>query len=171
MRGRGKATNGDAITLRKSTRHAKITGDFGEALVLYWLSKYSFECARIDHTGIDLIARNPHTQELMGVSVKSRSRAVGTERSGLRIPADNFEKARDACEAFSCAPHFAIVVDAGTTIRGFLLSMEHLLALHPVAGSGTSWKMGEKHLSRYAADPEIKTFELQTATPRWWSPA
>ena len=41
----------------KSTRHAKITGDFGEAAVLYYLSSSGFECARVDHTGIDLIAR------------------------------------------------------------------------------------------------------------------
>jgi len=49
----------------KSTRHSKITGDFAEALVLYWLSRSGFECARVDHTGIDLIARNPDTNEFM----------------------------------------------------------------------------------------------------------
>ena len=38
----------------KSTRHAKITGDFGEKMVLYWLSKYGFECALVDHTGIEI---------------------------------------------------------------------------------------------------------------------
>ena len=82
------------IDISKSSRHAKITGDFGEALVLYWLSKYGFECARVDHTGIDLIARNPHTQELMGISVKSRSRNVACRTQGhekragvLKIPA------------------------------------------------------------------------------------
>jgi Holliday junction resolvase-like predicted endonuclease len=67
------------MEILKSSRHAKITGDFAEALVLYWLSKYGFECARVDHTGIDIIARNPHTQELMGISVKSRCRTKGHE--------------------------------------------------------------------------------------------
>lgn len=57
------------VRISKSTRHAKITGDFGETLVLYWLSKYGFECAPVDHTGIDIIARNPHTQEVLGISV------------------------------------------------------------------------------------------------------
>jgi Holliday junction resolvase-like predicted endonuclease len=164
-----KATHDSAVTILKSSRHAKITGDFGEVLVLYWLSKYGFECARVDHTGIDIIARNPHTQELMGISVKSRSRNVGTEQSSLRISADNFEKARAACDAFSCTPYFAIVIDAGTSIRAFLLSMEHLLTLHSVGKTSASWKMGEKYLSQYANDSEIKTFELQTATPRWWT--
>jgi hypothetical protein len=40
------------MTIIKSTRHSKITGDFAEALVLYWLSRDAFECARVDHTGI-----------------------------------------------------------------------------------------------------------------------
>ncbi len=31
----------------------------GEPLVLYWLSKYGLECALVDHTGIDIIVRNP----------------------------------------------------------------------------------------------------------------
>jgi len=33
------------LQITKSTRHAKICGNFGEATVLYWLSKYGFECA------------------------------------------------------------------------------------------------------------------------------
>jgi len=63
----------------KSSRHSKIRGDFAESLILYWLSKYGFECALVDHTGIDIIARNPHTNEVMGISVKSRSRNIGKE--------------------------------------------------------------------------------------------
>ena len=169
MNEQAKAAQASTIDMLKSSRHSKITGNFGEALVLYWLSKYGFECARIDHTGIDLIARNPHTQELMGISVKSRSRSVGTEQSSLRISADNFEKARVACDAFSCTPYFAIVIDVGKKIHGFLLSMEHLLTLHPMVKTSTSWKMHEKYMNQYANDPEVKTFELQTATLRWWS--
>jgi len=156
------------IEINKSPRHSKITGDFGEALVLYWLSKYGFECARLDHTGIDLIARNPHTKELMGISVKSRSRSAGTERSSLRIPANNFEKADLACAAFSCTPYFAIVIDEGKIIRGYLLSMAHLLTLFPDTKSGAYWRMGEQFLNRFAGDAEIKAFELHTTTKRWW---
>ena len=96
-----------------SSRHAKITGDFAEALVLYWLSRDGFECARVDHTGIDLIARNPYTGELMGISVKSRSRLrEGSGEESVTIPNDNFEKVEEACAAFGCVPYFAVVVDA-----------------------------------------------------------
>lgn len=60
--------------IHKSSRHSKITGDFAENIVLYWLSKYGYECARIDHVGVDLIARRPSGKLTMGISVKSRSR-------------------------------------------------------------------------------------------------
>src|SRR5687767_1281979 len=106
--------------IEKSSRHSKITGDFAEGLVLYWLSKYGFECARVDHTGMDLIARNPHNQELMGISVKARSRSTGTEETHIKIERSNIEKLQQACEAFGCTPYFAIVIDAGPVIRCFL---------------------------------------------------
>jgi len=105
------------MELSKSSRHSKITGDFGEALVLYWLSKYGFECAFVDHTGIDIIAKNTCTGEVMGISVKSRSRNIGKETTYLTISNENFDKATAACEAFGCVPYFAIVVDAGEHIR------------------------------------------------------
>ena len=72
------------MKISKSSRHSKITGDFAERLILHWLSKYGFECAYVDHTGLDIIARNPSTDELMGISVKSRSRSAGDEGSVLR---------------------------------------------------------------------------------------
>lgn len=156
------------MDLLKSTRHSKITGDFGETLVLYWLSKYGFECAKVDHTGIDLIARNPHTAEVMGISVKSRSRNIGKETEHMRISADNFVKARTACESFKCIPYFAIVVDAGSVIRGFLMPMEHLLHIFPTTESGSSWRMSDNYLQSYYSDPQIKIFELHTKTVSWW---
>jgi Holliday junction resolvase-like predicted endonuclease len=156
------------MKINKSTRHAKITGDFGETLVLYWLSKYGFECAPVDHTGIDIIARNPHTREIMGISVKSRSRAEGTEEDYLSIPNDNFAKAEAACAAFGCVPYFSIVVDAGEVIRGFILPMSKLLALFPKGNAASGWKMTEPYLKRYAGDPEIQAFEFRTKTGKWW---
>ena len=72
----------EEIKISKSTRHSKITGDFAEGLVLYWLSKHGFECARVDHTGMDLIARNPRNKELMGISVKL-ARGIAEPRARL----------------------------------------------------------------------------------------
>ena len=104
------------MEMLRSSRHSKITGDFGEALAVYWLSKHGFECARVDHTGIDLIARNPHTGEVMGISAKSRSRSPGTEETYVRIPKDGLRKCQEACAAFGCVPYFAVVVDAADSL-------------------------------------------------------
>jgi Holliday junction resolvase-like predicted endonuclease len=152
----------------KSSRHSKITGDFAESLVLYWLSKYGFECANVDHTGIDIIANNPHTCEVMGISVKSRSRNAGTEGTNVSITADNFDKARAACAAFGCTPYFAVVVDAADSITCFIVSMEHLLELHPAGKRTSSWAMSKAWLERYRSDPLIMRFEFISKTTRWW---
>jgi Holliday junction resolvase-like predicted endonuclease len=152
----------------KSSRHSKITGDFGEAMVLYWLSKHGFECARVDHTGIDLIARNPGTDELMGISVKSRSRSTGKERVSLSITNDNFDKVRAACKAFGCVPYFALVVDADDVIRAYIMKMEHLLEIHPKGETACAWSMRPKAMEAYAEDPAIMGFEFHTSTLRWW---
>jgi Holliday junction resolvase-like predicted endonuclease len=156
------------MEISKSTRHAKITGDFGESLILYWLSKYGFECAKVDHTGIDLIARNPHNEEVMGISVKSRSRIRGKESTYIRIPNDNFSKAEAACKAFGCIPYFAFVVDAADFIRAFLLPLKHLLKLSPMRKGGVTWKMTKSSIDGYYSDPTIMIFELQSQTLNWW---
>ncbi|MBZ5640980.1 MAG: hypothetical protein LAO51_19755, partial [Acidobacteriia bacterium] len=151
---------------RKSSRHSKITGDFGEALVLYWLSKHGYECARVDHTGIDIIARHPKSGELLGISVKSRSRAPGTEGTEVSVPKENFEKAKQACRAFGCVPYFAFIIDAGRTTRAYLLPLRHVLKLCPRNKRVVSWGMSERHLARYYADPEVTVIELYNA--RGW---
>lgn len=88
--------------MEKSTRHSKITGDFAERLVLYWLSKHGYECAYVDHTGIDIIAAKKNKK--IGISVKSRSRKEGQENDNVLLEKDRFEKAKKACESFGCEP-------------------------------------------------------------------
>lgn len=156
------------MEISKSSRHSKITGDFSEALVLYWLSKHRFECARVDHTGIDLIPKNPYTSEVMGISVKGRSRNPGKEETNVRIGKEDLQKAREACKAFGCVPYFAIVVDAADCIRVFITSMEHFVKLHLPATTSVGWKRRRQYLHWYCNNPEIMMFELYTTTRRWW---
>jgi Holliday junction resolvase-like predicted endonuclease len=154
-----------------SSRHAKITGDFGEALVLYWLSRDGFECARVDHTGIDLIARNPYTKELMGISVKTRSRRrKGSDDESVTISNDNFDKMETACEAFGCRPYLAVVVDAKDrrTISAFMTPLKHFLEIYPKSETGAFWKMGKRNLEHYSKDREIRSFSFASVTTRWW---
>ena len=156
------------LTIAKSSRHPKITGDFGETLVTYCLSKYGFECGRFDHIGIDIVAANPYTHEIMGISVKSRSRSKGAESESLLIKRKSLQTAREACAPFGWVPYFAIVVDADSFVRCFVLSMEHLESMFPAHVVTLNWKMGRVHIARYYQDPDILIFELHTATVRWW---
>jgi hypothetical protein len=156
------------MKLTKSSRHSKITGDFGEAIVLYLLSRHGFECARVDHTGIDLIARRPNSREVLGISVKSRSRQTGTENSHLALPHEGFVKAKAACDAFGCTPYLALVIDAGDRIRVFLLSLRHLQKLFPGGRKVSAWQMSDSFLKKYYADPKIAIFELATRGEKWF---
>lgn len=160
---------GRNMKIEKSSRHAKLTGDFAEHLVLYWLSKYGCECARVDHTGIDVIGRNPKTKELMGISVKSRSRTEGTEHSSVSVEHDKLKKAEAASSAFGCVPYLAIVVDGASHIRCFIMSFKTLYRLYPAAKRRTvGWRMTEQALSRYFENPGVMIFEFMTDTKRWW---
>jgi hypothetical protein len=132
------------------------------------LSKYGFECAHVDHIGIDLIARNPKTREFMGISVKSRSRNEGKEGQYLSIPKDNFEKIEIACDAFGCTPYFAIVVDEASIIHCFIVSKSHVLNIFPLGKEVSGWKMSNAWIEKYKGDEEIKYFNFEYATPNWW---
>jgi hypothetical protein len=157
------------MKVNKSSRHSKITGDFSENLILYWLSKYGFECANVDHTGIDIIAKNPITKELMGISVKSRSRNEGKEGQYLSIPNDNFKKVEDACKTFACKPYFAIVIDEENKIKVYILKMEKLLAYFPMKKLVAGWKMSKKWINIYDKDKEIIKIEFEYNTKDWWN--
>ena len=152
----------------KSSRHSKITGNFGEALILYWLSKSGFECALVDHTGIDIIARSPTSKEVLGISVKSRSRNLGTEGTHLAVKKSDLEKARQACVSFGCKPYYAFVVDTNDRVRCYLLSLRHLLKIYPGGPKVLAWQMSAPRVKRYAMDPNIRHFELLSAPSHWW---
>ena len=154
--------------MEKSSRHAKITGDFGEALVLYWLSRSGFECASVDHTGIDLIAKRPRSDERLGISVKTRSRLPGKEAESVNIgrPAE-FAKVEAACSAFQCVPYFAIVVDAAQRVSVYLVSKPHLEHLYPGRPGLLSWSMTPGWVKKYLADPRIQSVEFSTNSEFW----
>ena len=122
----------------------------------------------MDYVGVDIIARNPHTTEIMGISVKSRSRSTGTETSTLNIPNDNLLKLDAACKAFGCTPYFAIVVDAAEITTVFIVSQAHMIKLCPPGKSVVSWRMHKECVLRYENDPEIRTFRFTTKAGNWW---
>ena len=149
--------------MQKSSRHSKITGNFGEALILYWLSKRGFECADVDHTGIDLIARRPSSDEVLGISVKCRSRAEGTDETSVNLLHANDEKIEAACRAFRCVPYVAVVVDQGSAVRAYLATLQHVRTQYP----GQSWRMTQAMIKRYETDPHVESFELVSQAGNW----
>ena len=75
--------------LSKSSHHSKITGNFGEYLVAYLLSRIGWEVVVVDHTGIDLIAARDGKR--IGISVKSRSRHEMRNEAAINLPRKNLE--------------------------------------------------------------------------------
>jgi hypothetical protein len=149
-----------AAAIAKSSRHSKITGDFAELLVLYWLSKSGYECAKIDHTGIDLMASIEAVR--IGISVQSRSRLPHQRTDHVNL--HEFEKACAACKPFGLEPYVAIVVDRGT-INCYLLALDHLETL--AGGKKTrTWRMDDTSLEACHKDPKIARFEL-TGCSNW----
>jgi Holliday junction resolvase-like predicted endonuclease len=151
------------LNMLKSSRHSKITGNFGEALILYWLSKRGFECAHVDHTGIDLIARRPASEEVLGISVKCRSRAEAGAEAGVNLLHTNDEKIESACQAFGCVPYVAVVVDQGSSVHGYLTTLNHLRTEYP----GQSWRMASAMRKRYESDQRVEWFKLASQAGNW----
>lgn len=149
--------------MKKSSRHSKITGNVGETLVLYWLSKRGFECAGVDHTGIDIIARRPASDGILGISVKCRSRNESRKGAHVGLLRKDDKKIREACQAFGCVPYVAIVADQGYFLRGFLAKLDHARSL----SAGEGWLMSDGMIKRYKVDPSIEYFELANADGSW----
>jgi len=151
----------------KNSRHSKITGNFGEALILHWLSKRRFECANVDHTGIDLIARRPASEEVLGISVKCRSRTEARDEAGVKLLHANDKKTEGACHAFGCVPYVAVVVDHGSTVRGYLTTLHHARTQYP----GQSWRMSPSMIKLYESDPLSSGSSLQVKQATGWRSA
>ena len=132
----------------KSSRHSKIAGDFGEMLVLYYLSRYGFECARIDHTGIDLLARSAKESRPRGITVKTASRIDARKGKPSRQPLSLLEEATRACVPFNADPYLAIVFDGIERMCILLQSVEDIRREH--AGSKTlSFSFKDADCARY----------------------
>ncbi|MDI6904612.1 MAG: hypothetical protein QMD13_03865 [Candidatus Bathyarchaeia archaeon] len=106
------------IDIEKSSRHQKIIGNLGEHLVCNWLSRSGFEVSIVDHTGIDVITYNPRSKKRLEITVKSRTRNPGKEKTSINLfsyrkDKNDRQKVIDACKAFSCEPW---IVNAGSAI-------------------------------------------------------
>jgi len=155
----------------KSSRHSKIAGDFGEMLVLYYLSCYGFECARIDHTGIDLLARSADESRPRGITVKTASRIESRKGKPSRQPLSLMDEATKACVPFNADPYIAIVFDGIERICILLRSVEDIRKEQ--AGSKALWFwFREEDRARYRKPVFTGLFvELSVLLPAAWTRA
>mgnify|MGYP004001393659 CR=1 FL=1 len=162
------------MEIDKGTRHQKIVGDFGEALVCNWLSRSGFEVTLVDHTGIDVVGYNPLTDQRLGIAVKSRTRRKGREHSSVNLMSNQKEKSDrdkvvDACKAFACEPWIGIYVESTEFADLFLLSLEHYDERYRGNANRAidDWKMGPKHRELHSDDQELKHIHMDFLGTSW----
>jgi Holliday junction resolvase len=158
--------------MKKSTRHSKIIGDFGEFFVCDALSQKGFEVLRVDHTGLDIIAYNASYKRL-GITVKSRTRREGKESDAVNIFShqkgkNDRQKLLDACKAFDCKPWVAVYVE---NLNGADLYLTSLTTFNKYHGGKAieTWKMDEKSKKKYAENPDVKHIRIELDTSKWFS--
>jgi hypothetical protein len=151
------------MNIEKSTRHQHIIGKFGEYLLCNWLSRTGFEVSLVDHTGLDVVAYNPKTELRMGITVKSRTRNVGTERTQVNIFSyrqgkDDRKRLLDACTAFASEPWIAVYVETLYYAELYLTSLTNYDEKYRVSEGRTldTWKMSPKYKELYERDSNVK---------------
>ena len=165
------------MDIEKSTRHQKIIGDFGEGVLLNWLSRSGFEVCLLDHTGLDVIAYLPATKKRLGITVKSRTRNVGKENTHVNLLSyqkgkNDRQKLLDACKAFACEPYIAVYVETLDSADLYLTSLAHYDEKYRSKEGRAldDWKMGKKYTEEYEKDLEVKHVRMAFRTTNWqWS--
>ena len=162
------------MPILKSSRHQKIIGNFGENLIINWLSRSGFEVVLVDHTGIDIIAYHKNLKKRIGITVKSRTRSEGTEDTDVKIFSDknDRQKVLDSCEAFGCEPWIGIYVEMFDSAVFYFLSLSHFETKYALKPSNitASWKMRKREKEKYKVDHNVKTIEIQFKQENWnWS--
>jgi len=162
------------VEINKSSRHQKIIGDFGEHLICNLLSRSGFEVTIINHTGIDLIAYHKSTQQRLGISVKSRTRAAGTEDDSVNIFSNNGnnndrQKVLDACKAFACEPWIAIYVETTKYAEVYITSIDNYDNKYrgKQGKAVDGWKMNADYRNKYEVDVFVKHIRLDFFSTNW----
>jgi len=155
--------------VKKSSRHQKIIGDFGENLICNWLSRSGFEVSIVDHTGIDIVAYNTKTNERLGITVKSRTRTSGKEREPVNLfDSEGRQKLRDACSYFGCKPWIAVYVETIDYADVFLTSLENYDSKYRRQRQTDDWKMGPKHIKNYESDKNVMDLHIKFEPKNWF---
>ena len=137
-------------------RSSKITGDFGRIAVMHWLSKHGYHVAKVDFTGIDLIAYNRKTKERLGIVVKTCSYPCG--KSGISVALPARKDVFDACAAFACMPYIVLIVDTAqkhNKVKFYLLPWSEMANIR-IKGEKKCWLIKNKFIEQNKTNPKIK---------------
>lgn len=140
-----------------SSNHYQITGDFGEHLVLYLLSKNGYECAHVQHVGIDIIASKGNRR--IGISVKSRSRKTGKKPDNaitIQNIAGHIQKMKGTCKAFGCEEYFAFVIDQKGSIKVVITPLKVVIEKYKISNTSSQ----NVNIEKLAKDRRSKIFQL-----------
>lgn len=158
----------------KSSRHQKIIGNFGENIICNWLSRSGLEVALVDHTGVDIIAYSPSTEQRFGITVKSRTRNIGKEETKVNVFSyqkgkNDRQKLLDACRAFACEPWIAIYVETSDIADVYLTSLKNYDEKYRGREGKAidDWKMRKKEKEQYEKDPDVKHIRIEFYTSNW----
>ena len=160
----------------RGERHSKITGDFGEHFLLYFLSKFSHETALIDYTGIDILATNKSDEKRMGISVKSRSRKKGKHSlDGCTVKGNEYAKIIRSCNYFNCEPWICFLIDRPNEnndigyIYLFLIPLDVLIKIYPrfQKKQEFTFSMTKKKIEEYQSNPNIYKMKFEYTDKDW----
>lgn len=160
--------------MERGDRHKKITGDFGEHFLLYFLSKHSYETALIDYVGIDILATDKlNVGQRIGISVKSRSRTKERWEDGCTMKKNEYTKIITTCKYFDCQPWICFLFDRPEENKGkiylFLMSVENVCKFYPRFKEGHEFQfsMKKKYMDQYKKNKEIYKIEFEYDAMNW----
>jgi hypothetical protein len=162
------------MQIEKSSRHQHIIGKFGEFMLCNWLSRSGFEVAIVDHTGLDLIAFHPKTNQRIGITVKSRTRSIGTETTHVNIFSyregkNDRRRLLDACAVFGCEPWIAVYVETLQYADLYLTSLNHYDNKYRGREGRVwdTWRMTSKYMTIYERDAAVKHIRADFSQDGW----
>ncbi|MGA2902424.1 MAG: hypothetical protein ABSD98_01225 [Candidatus Korobacteraceae bacterium] len=153
----------------------EVVGNFGEYLVCKWLCHTGFDVSIVDHTGMDIVAYYPPTEQRLGITVKSRLRTDGATTEGVyvfREAKEDRRKLLEACKAFGCEPWIAVYVEHGDGADLFLTSLDNYDGKYRSTEKRAIdvWGMTQKHIVAYEKDSEVRYIHMDFRRHHWWQP-
>jgi hypothetical protein len=156
------------MTIRKSERHHKIIGQFGEHFVCNRLSCSGFDVMLVDHVGIDVIAVRKDVGRL-GISVKSRTRgSLKSEGEAVNLFLKTEDKLERICKRLGLKPWIAVYAETERYSDLYITSLANYRAKYQRDTQMLAWDMRRKHKEAYSQDRQVMHFHAEFSVNNWF---